>query len=335
MSMRLTGADNVICFGAGASFGSDSEFIRHRGMLPPLGKDLFTELEKYPRAKHWHSIPNHFKDYFRKNTFEAAMRILGEDEEQRNFQFRRDLELSLYFSQFRPEPSNLYWKLARKIARKQELKGWSGAIITLNYERLLEESFLRNLVFPDVQGITFYDDQLPKLLPHQRLELCYPHGACHFFFDKSFISGKGNVVFGNEARLLGDKGANHLLIHANIEKACEMECIPIICRYEPSKHPSINNYFTDTQQSRCAELISEAKNISIVGVQCSHENDNHIWKPLGKTTAKIFYFEPFDDSISTFRTWAASYSKREGLDYAIVKATFKERLDELYSRMGL
>lgn len=321
---------NVFFFGAGASYGSDGRHLYHKGLLPPLGKDLYPHLRDAPELKEWQNIPAKIQELFANRTFEEAMEALDENDEAVKKSLRRDLELSLFFSKYHSKPSNLYWKLARKIARKLKTKHWSGAAISLNYERLLEESFMRNAVFTVVKGVTFYDDNLPPLEDDQLFEICYPHGGCQFFIGQSWFGGEGDVVFaaGGEG-LGGNTGANHLLNSTNIPIACERRQIPLICRYHPQKTPSVRNYFISAQQNRSQELILNAKIITIVGVQCLPQNDIHIWNPLSVTKAFLVYIEPGNYGQEQFRKWATNYGKTENKDFKIITETFKGAFEEI------
>lgn len=321
--------EHVFFFGAGASYGSDMSHLYKRGELPPLGKDLFEELMKTPDLKHWHLLPKEVLDLFQSRPFEEAMNELYASKSGATGSFGLDLELSLFFSKYRPYPSNLYWKLAKRIARRLKGGAWTSAVITLNYERLLEESFMRNAVFTVVKGITFYDDPLPPLRDNQLFEICYPHGGCQFFMSQSFFEGEGEVVFGDEARMNGNVGANHILNQSNIIIVCRSRQIPLICRYQSSKRPSIKNYFVDTQKSRCQELILNAKKITIIGVQCLFPGDSHFWEPLGLTKGFIIYVEPGEASQERFREWGRAHHKIEGEHYRIISKTFKDAFESI------
>lgn len=318
---------NVFFFGAGASYGSDGRHLYHRGLLPPLGNNLYPFLRDATELKEWRNIPAEIKELFATRTFEIAMEALDKNEEAVSKSFRRDIELSLFFSRYHPQTSNLYWKLARKISRKLKTRNWSGAAITLNYERLLEESFMRNAVFTVVKGITFYDDNLPFLQDDQLFEVCYPHGACQFFIGQNCFEGEGDFVFSAEGKGLGGHtGANHLLKSTNIPIACERRQLPLICRYHPQKTASVKNYFIDIQQNRSQELILNAKVITIVGAQCL-PNDSHIWTPLAQTKAFLAYIEPYGQE--QFRKWATECGKIENEDFKIISQTFKGAFEEI------
>jgi hypothetical protein len=322
--------EHIFLFGAGASFGSAGRHLYERGLLPPLGNNLFTKLRDAPELEHWRNVPAEIQELFSTRTFEEALDALEKNDSGVQKSFRRDIELSLFFSRYRPQPSNLYWKLASRIARCLKTRIWTGAAITLNYERLLEESFMRNEVFTVVKGVTFYDDyddNLPEFRDDQLFEVAYPHGACQFFMSQDWIKGEGDVVFGESSHIVGNAGANHVLKSANIPMACKVRQIPLICRYHPSKRASVGNYFIVIQKERSQELVLNAKMITIVGVQCLHQNDRHIWEPLSKTPAFLVYVEPGHSGQDRFRAWATSCGKVEGKSFRIISETFRDAFD--------
>ncbi len=328
---------NIIIFGAGASYGSDTNYIREKGLLPPLGKDLFLELVEDPALKNWYNLPESQRSYFQNKNFEEGMERLLNDEETNPRQLGRDQDLSIYFSKFLSRESNLYYKLAKKIATRSKKLNWDGGIITLNYDRLMEAALIKHGIFPDIKGVTYYDIPIKTHLIKDRVEICYPHGACHLFFYTDAFKGKDFVAFGPEARFLGKEGVNQFFVPEHVKMACEKEdglAIPIICRYEPTKHPSVNNYFTDLQKKRCEELILEAKKIVIIGVHYNYENDHHVWEPLAKTTAKVTYFEPYEEQIEKIKEWAGKINK-PATHLEIIPKAFKNGFDSLLELIDL
>jgi hypothetical protein len=315
---------HVFLFGAGASFGSDGQHLFKAGLLPPLGKDLFTKLCANRNLNSWSQLPPEIKSLFESKSFEEAMDYLDSTTGWAKGSFQRDLDLFRYFSQFSQLSSNLYWKLAHLISRRLKERSLSVAMVTLNYDRLLEESLMRNCVFTVVKGVTFYDDDLPQLDDNQLLEVSYPHGACQFFLGHNWFGGEGDVVFGPEARAEQDAGVNHILNKQNIPIACDQKQIPMICRYQSNKRPSVKNYFIDLQQERTSELIEAAESVTIVGVYCAFQTDQHIWNALSQTRAQIHYLEPSTESQNLFREWAAIVRKIEGEDVFIKNKCFKD-----------
>lgn len=286
-----------------------------------------------PRMETWHEVPSQFATLFREAGFEAGMKVLLEDEEHSKPQLKRDWELGLFFSRFVPRESSLYRNIGAEI-RRALAKGWSGAIVTLNYERLLEASLLREEVFPVVQGVQFYDDRMPVIPNKNAIEVSYPHGACHFFlginpFD---LSEGGNVIL--NASVKGG-GVNHLLIQEHIEEAIEGYYLPLICRYEPRKSPSFGHDFFVRQRERSTALLGNAKKVAIIGVFCAHEVDRHLWGSLESSQASIYYVEPSANSVEIFRQWAESNDRKEGTDYFVDETTFGEAVDRVLEFSGL
>jgi hypothetical protein len=324
----------VLFFGAGASYGSGGKHLHEGGLLPPLGHALYPKLRDAPELKYWNDLPNDITEIFLNESFEAGMFALDQSKDGPRKSLWRDIELALFFSRYRPEPANLYWKLASRISRRLS-RGWSGAVITLNYERLLEESFMRNTVFTVVKGVTFYDeDYLPEISDDQIIEVCYPHGGCQFFLGQAWIAGEGDIVFADAAKYAGNVGATHILSWPRISIACQDRQIPIICRYQENKRPSVNNYFIVGQKERAQQMIAKAEIVTIVGVQC-YETDKHIWGPLADTAAKLIYVEPGELGQERFRAWALVNGKQEGCDFQIIRKTFKDAFDEIVARNDL
>lgn len=321
---------SLVLFGAGASFGADNSPGAPTG--PPLGKDLFAALVN-DACPTWRSVPESFIPMFEKG-FEYGMKALLEDPEQMAFQLRRDLELAVYFARFRPRfDTSLYGRFAAAVAAARK-QSWSGALATLNYERLLEECLLAHRVFAHVAGVDFYDDQIPPLQPHEIVELCYPHGACHFFLGSNpfDLSAGGNVVLEGEFH---GGGVNQLLVPGHVKIAAASYHLPLISRYEPAKSPSIKHKFFQTQRDRFAQLTVNAEQITIVGVFCAHEADSHLWRPLAESSAALHYFEPYDYPQQVFRSWAQAQGKREGRDFYVISGCFSDVFAEVLSASGL
>ncbi len=141
--------EHIFLFGAGASYGSDSEHLLRKGKLPPLGYHLFEALRQDPAPLElWRKVPAEVEEIFVRETFERGMEELDQLEAEKARGIGRDIELATFFGKFRARPSNLYCRLAFRVAEKMASGNWTGAFITLNYERLLEESLLIAAAFP-------------------------------------------------------------------------------------------------------------------------------------------------------------------------------------------
>lgn len=158
-------AKYLIIFGAGASFGSDTS------NTPPLGSDLFRALQQF-NPDGWGKIDGELANSF-KSDFEGAMTSV-------NSHALPPLQraMAAYFFRFQPTQNNLYYKLSRLIAGKD----WNGALVTLNYERLLETSLLAVKINP-------FDRNAHEM---KFIELCLPHGGCNLFCES--VKGLANAI---------------------------------------------------------------------------------------------------------------------------------------------
>ena len=323
--------DNVLFFGAGASYGSDNFHLVKQGLLPPLGKNLFATLQASPYTNAWKRIPEEIKPLFTEN-FEAGMAAIMDNDRKYIMTHELLIELALYFAQFRPLKYNLYYKLAEKISSNK----WRGAIITLNYERLLEESLLIHKIFPLVAGADITEGGEIKYAPHY-LELCYPHGACHFCI--GFPREWEKEPYSPDSEILG--GAIYQLVHhINVIAAYtkkplpHVRRVPLICAYEPNKRPFSKNNLTLFQQARFEELVINAKQIIMVGVNCNLA-DTHIWTLLARTQAKIIYIDPNLSQINKFISWAENNNKQRNLDYQTINSDFKHSFNKICNLVDL
>lgn len=151
---------HLLIFGAGASYGSDTV-----NKTPPLTNELFDQLVKF-NPPDWGSLNKNFAQLFKKD-FEKGMEQYAIENPQNITILQR--AMAMYFFNYRPSDSNLYYKLAQKIKNAN----WDGAFSTLNYERLLEISL-------STIGFQPYIGKKPNKL-NNPIELCLPHGYCNIF----------------------------------------------------------------------------------------------------------------------------------------------------------
>ncbi len=128
--------NSLILFGAGASFGSGEVVPK----APPIAGRLLAALSRlYPNARGELSKESQSS---LSEDFEAGMVAIGD----RRPHALPPLERSMasFFFNFRPRVNNLY----RELAQQMKKYSWSGALVTLNYERLLESSLLEEGLLP-------------------------------------------------------------------------------------------------------------------------------------------------------------------------------------------
>lgn len=178
----------ILLFGAGASYGSDT-----RG-TPPLGVGLFAELQRF-NPDGWGRISGDLAARFKLN-FEDSIKLISSHALP-----PLQRAMAAYFFEFHPQPSNLYIELSRRIQRS----GWSGTVCSLNYDRLLELSLLQTGIQP------FVGDPPPG---GGGVELCIPHGCCHIFCDSVRGAARGYRSTHSEFRPMGPYPS--LLIQSSI-----------------------------------------------------------------------------------------------------------------------
>lgn len=298
---------SLILFGAGASYGSDDVGT------PPLCGGLFEGLRRFDPLR-WGRLPGSLAMLFASD-FEAGMQELARSDPHRMPPLQR--AMAAYFFGFQPRSSNLYKALARTIRRV----GFNGALATLNYERLLELSLSSECVRPIVGG------------PPQQgfdVELCFPHGCCHFFNDSVQFDSRGVTFNGGAVStsgriiVLGDPRQFAQRIEGD-------ELPPVMSYFEPQKRTSSGKNFVDGQRARFAELASAASTIVLIGVGI-RESDSHIWEPLAKTTARIVYCAG-RAAATVFRAWAERLRPQK-TDLA-VEGCFRESFTQLCGEVGL
>lgn len=279
--------DYVILFGAGASKGSDNVGT------PPLGEKLFDALVSFNKSG-WGQIPPDLAKNFRKD-FEEGMKIFSKSYSKIMPPLQR--AMAVYFFNFYPSSANLYRKLAHQIKKTK----WNGALISINYERLLERSLIEEGLQPIVGDLRNIN----------QIEFCLPHGCCHIFCEGvhgrnrgiSFKQG-GRLSFKSGGGVFFKSNGSIDLSGPNITTQGEIKIIgnpdefqnrirndsfpPVMSYFEPQKRTTSGVNFIDPQRRRYEELVSMASTVGIVGVKV-RPNDTHIWDPLAKTSAKLIY----------------------------------------------
>ncbi len=199
--------------------------------------------------------------------------------------------MAAYFFEFKPQQSNLYFKLAQKI---HVHSGWSGAICTLNYERLLEICLIAAGIQP-FSGI--------KPPTGKSLEICFPHGCCHIFCDAA-QGASGSVQF--DAFAVQSNGPVKTIVDPvkHRQRVIDDAFPPVMSYFEPSKHTTSGSSFINEQRSRWRHLCSDAETIITVGVR-ARPHDDHIWAPVANSKAKVIYCGGMEGG-AEYASWASS-----------------------------
>ena len=303
-------ATDLIMFGAGASYGSDTAEV------PPLTTGLIDQLvESSPKS--WGNVPSDWQNRFRED-FEETMREFAKAYPHSLSVLQR--AMAAYFFTFQPRDSNLYLSLASRIASSN----WDGALASLNYERLLELSLIRAGLHP-VGG-------RPAKGPPE-IELCLPHGCCHIFGNVQ-TSGRGRLSFpGLNIQIRGTgRGARPKIIGDQDEffrRIAEDSFPPIMCYFEARKRTTSGADFIERNRTRFSELVLHADRIAIVGIRV-RPWDSHLWEPLGKAEGRIIYCSGLAAG-GEFRAWGREQGRSDAdttLD-GYFDASFNQLLSEL------
>ncbi len=301
---------NLMIFGAGASYGSDS-----RGHLPQLGGDLLDELVKFA-PNTWGKLPEKYTASCR-NDFEQGMQLLSKEIPESLPPLQRSM--AAYFFEFVPRNTNLYLKLAYLIKSSK----WNndGRLVSFNYERLLPICLSEANLQPAV-GVEEIDNN--------QIELCLPHGTCNLFC--SGIRLSTNVLF-HGTGVSFDGGLPQCIVDTQeFYQRLNSDAIPPIMSYfNPQKTNASGRSFIINQRKRYEELVQNSDKIAIIGLKV-REHDTHIWNPIANTNAKIVYCAGKRGAIE-FRAW--SKENRCGKKNTIVEDYFAESVGTICTEMKI
>jgi hypothetical protein len=298
-------------FGAGASAGS-LDCIPH---VPPLGNGadgLFSKLRARGVAA---TLEDDLAAAFVQD-FEGGMARFRDAYPAKLIEFQRDI--ARYFGQFSPGPDNVYRKLIRVVTASRRPVTFS----TLNYDMLFEQA-----VNAEGGEITY-----PGLPGSQvGVPLFKLHGSCNFWLDIApqtfqnigFILGPGNTA-----------------IEAPLKTVSASEVVPM-CDRENSITPAIAVYDKDKSILMGAEALkphqrlwraplSRATSVYVIGVRVN-EVDVHIWEPLARCQANLYYVAPDGKQ---FLDWAGKHRKRKRAHYHLARF-FDESVKLLARKLGI
>lgn len=262
----------------------------------------------------WGKLPEKYKKAFITD-FEQGMKLLFEEQSLNLAPLQR--AMAAYFFSFQPRVTNLYFRLGNLIrASKWNLK---GSIVSFNYERLLEISFINE----GLQPVIGY----PRTPNH--LELCLPHGCCHIFLDS--IRGSGFLFTANN---IGIDGGRIRVISDPIEfNRCIADDVfpPIMSYFEPHKRPTSGQRFIDDERRRYVELVRSAEKIGIIGLKV-RTFDDHIWGPLADTQAEIVYCAG-ENGAKEFSKWAKE--TRTNKKDNVLSGYFADCFETICSELGV
>jgi len=254
----------TIFTGSGASFGCG--FVSP--YPPPLGRDLYNELENFDPS--FMSKINSIVGRDNTGNFEAKMHEIWNA--KINLVLFNSL-LAVYFSQFVPNSnSNTYVRLFPLIKENN----FDCVYSTLNYDCLAEHA---------AQAINWklnYEYQNHKEHEFNILKL---HGSCNFIMSGMTGPIGGMSMPSQPGVLEGPMAA--LWPPANMRTEIQRHPSgPIMAFYMKDKPTQVNSRTLKEIQSVWQKRIHETDKLIIIGINPNPE-DAHIWDAIMKTAAKI------------------------------------------------
>jgi len=300
-------AENLVLFGAGASYGSD------RSGTPPLGCDLFDELCRF-NPPGWGTLPDELTVIFRKDFEEGMSRVADF-----NCHWMPILQraMAAYFFSFRPTTNSLYLRLAERLVGRS----WDGAFVSLNYERLFElclgHSGIRPVVGREAEG-------------NNEVELILPHGCCHIFCDA--VRGSSSGVSFSGVDVSTDGSVSVVSDTTQFNSRIQNDAFPPVMSYfEPSKRTSSGVGFVAGQRKRWGELVHSASRLAVIGVGV-RSGDTHIWRPIQRSDCRIMYCGGPDGG-QDFRSWAEENGRISSS--SILEGYFRDEFEAIYNEIDI
>jgi len=254
----------MIIFGAGASHGSDLEDI------PPLSANLFDDLTIYDKNG-WGSISLEFAQNF-KPDFENGMVKLSEKYPHSITKLQRSM--ASFFYKFTPKQNNLYRRLANYTLNSK----WNGCLVSINYERLLELSLIKEGLKPMIGNSSNENNSI---------ELILPHGCCNIFCES--IKSKSNKISMNGFKIQTRGNIARINNDNEFEFRIKNNALPPVMSYfEPDKRTTSGINLIENQRYKFHKNVLNAEVICIIGIKV-RPRGRHIWEPIAKTTGKLLY----------------------------------------------
>ena len=227
-------------------------------------------------------------------------------------------DMARFFALFEPLPGNLYLELIRILGGTRK----KSVLVTTNYDLLIEHAIVQSGLLVTYGGLPAADHNVPILKIHGScnfLPNLHPKQFSGISFDLSQSSG-GSIL---------DAGVRPARSSKEIIDFCDHEdsVAPALAMYSPSKQVLFCKGFVQTQQKAWLTALSTAARIYVIGLRV-HLIDEHIWGPLAKARAPLYYVgqEPND-----FVAWANNKDRR----YAYILAdSFEGAIPRIASHHG-
>jgi hypothetical protein len=281
---------SLFLFGAGASYGS-GPCTPHN---PPLGSQLFSALQQAGGIARTFegSLSKKFEE-----DFERGMDSFYESRGLDSAELLRDM--AIYFSQFFPEDGNAYVKLIQILGGTKK----KAVFATTNYDLLIERAAGK-------MGLAV--SYLWPASKEKTVCVLKIHGSCNFLPKTDGI--KIDAVFGmkdyNDAVML-ETGVRVANTSEEILEFCNRErsLAPALAAYSPSKPVHFCPRFVRDQLSAWNRALNVVSRVYVIGLRV-HAVDSHIWEPLAKVTAPLYYVGMEPDA---FTEWAKSRRKSKSI----------------------
>jgi hypothetical protein len=162
------------------------------------------------------------------------------------------------------------------------------------------------------------------------VELCYPHGCCHFFCESVRGTSQGvsfsgmNVRTSGPIRIISDPDEFHARIRNDAFP-------PAMSYFEPQKIATSDANFIEGQRQRFNDLIGGSDTVVVVGIRV-RTHDKHIWNPLKSTSARIVYCSG-NAAGDEFVDW--SEAERPEADDLVLDGYFADEFDSVIDELGL
>jgi hypothetical protein len=252
--------------GAGASNGCGQV----TPISPPLGRDLYSALEKYEPS--FMSDVNMSVSRENLDNFEKKMHEIWNSGKINCVIL--NAVIASYFSQFRPiVHDNMYIYLIQLIRRK----GVDCVYSTLNYDCLME------LAAANENMIINY---LPDQEPVGQFTILKLHGSCNFTFNGltgplggMWVPSKDNVMDGG-VNFIDPLDVPSILSNRPLG--------PCMSFYMKDKPTPVGRSFINSIQKSWQQRVLSSEKLLIIGVN-PNEEDGHIWDCIAKSTVRIGY----------------------------------------------
>lgn len=201
-------------------------------------------------------------------------------------------ETAQFFSEFTPGSDNHYRTLVQGVFDQRAAVTFS----TLNYDL-----FLEHVIGEMGKAVSYRTPASPRTVL-----LLKPHGSCNFL---PLVPGFEfeNVRFANNTANLEAPVRPASLEETKVFFKKEKSLAPAIALYAKGKQVLFCPSFVEKVQRDWREEVLGASRVFIIGVHPNPE-DSHIWGPLKKTKASLWYVGPEEDA---FRHWWESERRRD------------------------